>query len=255
MTLKRPRLRVFTSLLMIILPFLQVSTVLYLLVQISYKIESHQVFIDDDGVIYDASLNQTHSGYNNNKFYRIQLVETKTKTKYRTWTRWGRVGEAGAHSTLGDGTLASALSHFKKKFKDKSGLKWENRLDKPFVGKYVFIERSYEPDSEGEEKELSARGAKIEPDQSVQLEIKITPSKLPPSVQNLMELIFNKQYFKEVMADLEYDADKLPLGKLSKRTLEQGYTALKVSVILFDLTISKNPFAGSGQSNLEWRSC
>jgi poly [ADP-ribose] polymerase len=70
-----------------------------------------------------------------------------------------------------------------------------------------------------------------------------------------MELIFNKQYFKEVMADLEYDADKLPLGKLSKRTLEQGYTALKVSVILFDLTISKNPFAGSGQSNLEWRSC
>lgn len=254
MTLKRPVLYIFTSLSTTILPFLRVSTILHLLVQISFPIELHQVFIDDDDVIYDVSLNQTHSGYNNNKFYRIQLVETKTKTKYQTWTRWGRVGEPGAYSTLGDGTLASALSHFKKKFKNKSGLKWENRLDKPFVGKYVFIERSYEPDSE-EEKELSAPGAKIESDQSVQLEIKITPSKLPPSVQNLMELIFNKQYFKEVMADLEYDADKLPLGKLSKRTLEQGYTALKVSVILFDLTISKNPFAGSGQSNLEWRSC
>lgn len=33
-----------------------------------------RVFIDDkDGIIYDASLNQTNSGANNNKFYRIQV--------------------------------------------------------------------------------------------------------------------------------------------------------------------------------------
>ena len=29
--------------------------------------------IDDDGTIYDASLNQTNSTNNNNKFYRIQV--------------------------------------------------------------------------------------------------------------------------------------------------------------------------------------
>ena len=31
------------------------------------------VYIDSDGVIYDASLNQTHASRNNNKFYRIQV--------------------------------------------------------------------------------------------------------------------------------------------------------------------------------------
>lgn len=31
------------------------------------------VYIDPDGVIYDASLNQTHASRNNNKFYRIQV--------------------------------------------------------------------------------------------------------------------------------------------------------------------------------------
>ncbi len=34
---------------------------------------SSKVYIDDSGVIYDASLNQTNSSNNNNKFYRIQV--------------------------------------------------------------------------------------------------------------------------------------------------------------------------------------
>lgn len=32
-----------------------------------------QVYIDDSGIIYDAALNQTNVGNNNNKFYRIQV--------------------------------------------------------------------------------------------------------------------------------------------------------------------------------------
>ncbi|KAJ5936271.1 hypothetical protein N7454_005569 [Penicillium verhagenii] len=38
-----------------------------------------------------------------------------------------------------------------RKFKDKSGLKWENYLDDPKKGKYTFIERSYEDDDEPNE--------------------------------------------------------------------------------------------------------
>jgi poly [ADP-ribose] polymerase 2/3/4 len=34
---------------------------------------THVVYIDPQGVIFDASLNQTNSGKNNNKFYRIQV--------------------------------------------------------------------------------------------------------------------------------------------------------------------------------------
>src|SRR5579883_2289507 len=42
---------------------------------------------------WDAMLNQTNIGHNNNKFYVIQLLENGGK--YYTWTRWGRVGEPG----------------------------------------------------------------------------------------------------------------------------------------------------------------
>jgi poly [ADP-ribose] polymerase 2/3/4 len=222
--------------------------------KISHITEHWRVFIDENDVIYDASLNQTNSLGNNNKFYRIQLLERKTGGNYHVWTRWGRVGESGAHAKLGDGTFKSALKEFNKKFKDKCGLTWENRLNSPRGGKYVFIERSYEPDSDTEDKKLFTASEKDPSSENGKSEIKLAASKLSPPVQYLMELIFNRQFFKEVMADLEYDADKLPLGKLSKRTLEQGYTALKVSQELFDLTMSKPVFTGSGQSDFEWQS-
>ena len=34
---------------------------------------NYQVYVDDDGMIWDASLNQSNASYNNNKFYRIQV--------------------------------------------------------------------------------------------------------------------------------------------------------------------------------------
>jgi hypothetical protein len=34
---------------------------------------SYQVYIDNDGTIWDASLNQTNAGKNNNKFYKVQV--------------------------------------------------------------------------------------------------------------------------------------------------------------------------------------
>lgn len=56
---------------------------------------THRVYIDGDGTIFDVSLNQTNVGSNNNKFYRIQILEGKNDGAFCTWTRWGRVGERG----------------------------------------------------------------------------------------------------------------------------------------------------------------
>lgn len=75
----------------------------------------YKVYIDDNGMILDATLNQTNSGYNNNKFYRMQLLSDDRA--YYTWTRWGRVGNNGQSKMLGDGSLASALKSFHDKFK------------------------------------------------------------------------------------------------------------------------------------------
>lgn len=37
------------------------------------SLTGYGVHVDDDSVIWDASLNQTNAGHNNNKFYRIQV--------------------------------------------------------------------------------------------------------------------------------------------------------------------------------------
>ncbi|KAJ4289291.1 hypothetical protein N0V88_007042 [Collariella sp. IMI 366227] len=186
------------------------------------------VYIDDSGVIFDASLNQTNASNNNNKFYRIQLLVDAQKV-YRTWTRWGRVGERGQTATPAVGTLSSAMQQFEKKFKDKSGLSWSQRGNNPKPGKYAFVERNYSEDSDDEDE---ANEAKPKKEKAEGWE----PPKctLQPAIQDLMKLIFNQQYFANTMTELNYDAKKLPLGKLSKATITRGFQALKDLSALID---------------------
>ncbi|KAL2754805.1 hypothetical protein ACRALDRAFT_1077052 [Sodiomyces alcalophilus JCM 7366] len=186
-----------------------------------------KVYIDPSGIIYDAALNQTNAGRNNNKFYRIQLLQTGSA--YKTWTRWGRVGEFGQSSLLGKGDLANALSVFEKKFKDKTGRRWDDRAENPIPNKYAFIEKNYDPDSDAES---DAGDVKAEvKDEDAEPEPECT---LEPEVQDLLALIFNQQYFAAAMTQLNYDANKLPLGKLSKSTITRGFQALKDLSELFD---------------------
>ena len=61
--------------------------------------DSHQVYADSDDV-YDARLNQTEISGNKNKFYILQLLHPIGNSgASQLFTRWGRVGEAGANQT------------------------------------------------------------------------------------------------------------------------------------------------------------
>ncbi|KAI4183168.1 MAG: hypothetical protein L6R41_005555 [Letrouitia leprolyta] len=170
-----------------------------------------KVYVDDD----NASLNQTNIGGNNNKFYRLQLLFDPKKDKYYAHTRWGRVGQV---KTMGPQSLEGAMKEFEKKFKDKSGHKWEDRGEPAKKGKYTFIERSYEDD---EDEEPAPKKEEVEDDEDEKIE-----SKLPKQTQRLMELIFNQNHFNSVLEGIGYNANKLPLGKLSKTTLKQGFEHL-----------------------------
>ncbi|KAF6239847.1 hypothetical protein HO173_002394 [Letharia columbiana] len=216
---------------------------------------THRVYIGEDGMIYDAALNQTNAGENNNKFYRVQVLVSGAGD-YKTWTRWGRVGESGKGTTLGDGSLESAMVSFEKKFKEKAGVTWSNRFDAPKgsrqKGYYTFIERKYEDDSDDDDDDdaedlptastsgASKKGATVS-------HVERADSALPKSVQRLMELIFNQQYFADTMRELDYDANKLPLGKLSKRTLEKGFEILRdLGELLMD------PSVADSKHNMTW---
>lgn len=190
-------------------------------------------------MIWDATLNQTNSTANNNKFYFIQLLTTPDAKNFVTWTRWGRVGETGQCACLGDGSLQSAQKFFEKKFKDKSGLAWNNRLDTPKSNKYTFLERNYEEDEEEKEKEKENKTVKKEPsDEKPPVE-----SKLEKPIQDLMSFIFNQQHMNSALASMSYDAQKLPLGKLSERTLKAGFSVLKeLAELLVDPALSTSRY-------------
>lgn len=157
-----------------------------------------------------------------------------------TWTRWGRVGDFGQTATLGHGGLDDAIKQFEKKFKDKSGLKWDDRMSDPKPGKYIYLERSYadssdedEPDTETMAKDDTGPSQSSAP----------PPSKLEPAIQDLMKLIFNQDFFNEAMKEMNYDANKLPLGKLSKTTISRGYQALKdLSEVMDDPTLAMSRY-------------
>ncbi|KAL8934170.1 MAG: hypothetical protein Q9211_005374 [Gyalolechia sp. 1 TL-2023] len=176
-----------------------------------------KVYVDDDGIIYDVSLNQTNIGGNNNKFYRLQLLLDPKSDQHYAHTRWGRVGEFGQTKTMGPQPLEAAMKEFNKKFKDKSGHKWEDRGEPAKKGKYTFIEKSYEDD---EDEQPTAKKEEAD-DEDEKIE-----SKLPKQTQRLVELIFNQSHFNSVLEGIGYNANKLPLGKLSKTTLKQGFEHL-----------------------------
>ena len=89
---------------------------------------------------YDAMLNQTNIGANNNKFYVIQVLKDKDG-KFYAWNRWGRVGEPGQNTMKGPVSEAEAIKDFEKKFQDKTKNKWADRSAfKPAAGKYMLIE-------------------------------------------------------------------------------------------------------------------
>ena len=106
------------------------------------------------------------------------LVGDKKNRNVYCHARWGRVGEDGQVKTTKADTLEEAKKDFEKKFKDKSGLAWENRTDTPKDKKYTYIEKSYDADDDekdGDDDSGTASDKKSELD-------------LP--TQRLMELIF-----------------------------------------------------------------
>jgi poly [ADP-ribose] polymerase len=87
---------------------------------------------------------------------------------------------------LGSGSLTEAMKNFEKKFKDKSGLKWDDRAEEPKATKYAYVERSYNPDSDDEDD--AAAGA----DDEEKSDVKRAESTLDARTQDLMRLIFNQ---------------------------------------------------------------
>ncbi|XWS46632.1 hypothetical protein CRYUN_Cryun14cG0085200 [Craigia yunnanensis] len=170
--------------------------------------------------IYDAMLNQTNVGHNNNKFYVIQLLESDDGKTYMVYNRWGRVGVKGQTKLQGPFTSQqSAIVEFESKFFNKTNNYWSNRKDFVCYPKcYTWLEMDYDEN----EKQFDA---KEKTDSSIGTQLRET--KLEQRVAKFISLICNISMMKQQMMEIGYNADKLPLGKLSKSTILKGYDVLK----------------------------
>ncbi|AWP02879.1 putative poly [Scophthalmus maximus] len=165
---------------------------------------------------YDCMLNQTNVGDNNNKFYVIQVIQNKNV--YYSWTRWGRVGEVGQSKPKTFNKPEDAVKDFEKKFKDKTKNNWSDRVN--FVshpGKYTLIEVDGEQDAE----------VKVDSVDGKNVVKNVLPCALDGATQDLIQLIFSNDMFKEAMECMNLDTKKMPLGKLSKLQIAKGFEVLQ----------------------------
>ncbi|KAH8101624.1 poly polymerase catalytic domain-containing protein [Cristinia sonorae] len=196
---------------------------------VSGKVSTHQVLVTNEGV-WDAMLNQTDVGKNANKFYVIQLLHPIGNANSAIlFTRWGRVGEGGQMQQKGPFSADVAVREFKKQFKAKAATDWENRRGMVAKkGKYMWLERDFEDDDDDQKK----KKAKDDDDKAAGPSKSKEPKKIPNStlekeVQDLCKLIFSTKLMDAHLSSMNYDANKLPLGKLAKGTILNGFAALK----------------------------
>ncbi|KAM5564070.1 poly [ADP-ribose] polymerase 2 [Rosa sericea] len=184
------------------------------------NIKTHYHVLQLGDVVYDAMLNQTNVGHNNNKFYLLQVLESDDGGSFMVYYRWGRVGVKGQNKLLGPYTSRDrAIEEFEKKFSEKTRNDWsERKTFQSFPKCYVWLEMDYSK-KEGQSTVAEKNGSALVPQP--------LETKLDPRIAKFVSLICNIGMMKQYMMEIGYNADKLPLGKLSKSTILKGYNILK----------------------------
>ncbi|XP_021763201.1 poly [ADP-ribose] polymerase 2-like [Chenopodium quinoa] len=176
------------------------------------KSSYHVLELGDD--IYDAMLSSQ------SKFHlpvSCTSAEVDGGGLYMVYNRWGRVGVKGQDKLFGPYSCReSATEEFEAKFLAKTKNHWSNRKDFVSYPKcYTWLEMDYSEKEQDHEKPYACTN--IQPQES----------KLEPSVAKFISLICNISMMRQQMMEIGYNAEKLPLGKLSKSTILKGYDVLK----------------------------
>lgn len=226
--------------------------------------KKYHVYLDANKNAYTCTLNQTNIKANNNKFYIVQLLENdNTKFDFILYTRYGRIGDKGVTNTKAIISQESGMREFEKVFKQKTGNYWSKRdkFEKK-EGKYFMSDIDYEDDGkqseDGKEKEEEKKKEKKEKGKKGKKKMDVAHGEtckelvcsLDEKIQSLLLLISDINMMKGTMKEFNIDLKKMPLGKISKAQIKQGYEILrkiadtlsdplitpKLSDILADLT-------------------
>ncbi|MCO5611892.1 hypothetical protein L7F22_066151 [Adiantum nelumboides] len=171
--------------------------------------------LEDGNTIYNTTLSLSDLSTGVNSYYVLQIIEHDGKDIHHLFRRWGRVGNSKIGGSKCDKMSKSgAIREFKKLFREKTGNEWEAWQSK--VNFYKQPNRFYPIEIDyGVSGTSSNVGKPLG-----------TKSKLHPRVVNLMKMLFDIETYKAAMMEFEINMSEMPLGKLSKRNIEQAFQVL-----------------------------
>lgn len=167
----------------------------------------------DGKEVFTAVLSCSDVATGKNSYYKLQIIESDKKNKWWLFKAWGRIGTTiGKNKVEEYGDVESARLDFEEKFLEQTGNEWYAKGSfKKCAGKYFMQDIDF---GQGQQDKL------------IKLDDGAIGSKLVPSVQELMKMLFNVETMKETMLEFELDLEKMPLGKLTQRQIRAAYTEL-----------------------------
>ncbi|KAM9982840.1 hypothetical protein ACTFIZ_007362 [Dictyostelium cf. discoideum] len=199
---------------------------------------------------YNVLMNLTDLIHNSNSYYILQIIKT-SDTSYWVCCKWGRIGVSnGGTMKHNHSSLNGALLEFNERFTDKTGIEWHDRLNyKKQNGKYAII------DLEENAGEFSdSGGGDDEVEAPIIAPVNTKPSKLLQPVQSLVNTLFDSELMKKSLTSLQFDVQKMPLGKLSQNQINKAYEVLNRIQELLE-TIEKQsplqPLSPTAQHNIK----
>ena len=176
----------------------------------------HVLEIKED--VYSTNLNMTDISRGSNSYYILQVLanDDDRKGEFYLFRKWGRLGtDVGGFKLEEFDDQDSAIYYFQKLYYEKTGNNWEDR--KNFIkrpSKFYPVEVSYGEDDD----ELS---------KLVELQMKNEyKGNLDSRVIDVVKLFFDTEQMSKTLAEMEIDVNKMPLGKLSKKTISDGFETL-----------------------------
>ncbi|XP_058807262.1 poly [ADP-ribose] polymerase [Phymastichus coffea] len=145
-----------------------------------------------------------------NSYYKLQILKDDKREKYWLFRSWGRIGTTIGNNKCENMALEDCIEQFKELYEEKSGNPWshhDNFIKVPH--KMYPIDIDHGDDSS-----------------NVDLLKSDIESKLKKPIQDLIQLIFDVNQMKKAMLEYEIDMDKMPLGKISKKQIQQAYSVL-----------------------------
>lgn len=165
-----------------------------------------------EGVVYTSVLGLTDISKNKNSFFKMQVLRSDNLRQFWLYTSWGRIGTKIGDSKKEDFQRADmACVEFERIYKDKTGNKWTDRDNfQKRHGKYCPLEI----DAEDDKKLID-----LTKESSI-------PSDLDQKVQDLVKILFDTNLMKQTMIEFQLDMKKMPLGRLSKKQLQEANQTL-----------------------------